>query len=388
MASRGRRANQAQKKGSENKPQVIAPPISCSKFEIHGNQLVAVCGETTSVPIDKAKECLRQFLNKECIWKRHHHASRHLKVFISTTAISNVFKPLLHKSVKLEPSHAVNVTVILVKPTGGEMCIVVYINNQIFDISTPEVIFTKQVPGSLGLSLIYFGPFRQPDKVFKVPAPVHVSSRPVRLFSNIELFSTSNHHVFDMTSPDLPGDFQPIGKGVWFSDGCFYTYFLSMEYMMCCPQMCQTPSLGRILNLLTRCKNSDCVPCYGKHIHANVAGGFTDAQNSDNGVSQTCPCVLSCAFVKSDTAKVTGNKQLLSLLFVPAYRKRVTHLKFLPLPKPHRLSRCIHGLDKNGERLTVSEDGWKVLMLSAFFSRCTLYECQILKRMIFQDGKY
>lgn len=325
-----------------------------------------------------AREALRLFLNKECIWKKSSSSTEFLKIYTATTAISAVYKPLFKKKLGC---HALNITALLMKPKEAPTCATIYINGLLSETCTPEVIFTRPVPGQLGLVLIYFGPFSNPKQPYNIPMePTIVAPQEVQLMTRLEMLDTSTPIPNQEIINTIRGvGFVTVGKCVWFDKQCFYTFCLSMEYMMCCPHISGPATLSTFVNLLTRCDNPECVPCYGKKLHANVAGGYTNP--SSPGSSEYCPCLLSCASLKPEPAPITGNKNLLSLLFGPLSHHQVTHLKFFNNPRPKALSEVIAGISKDGKHIPVKVDAWVLLKMSAFYSRCTLYGCQILKRV-------
>ncbi|BBB06482.1 hypothetical protein [Rhinolophus gammaherpesvirus 1] len=323
------------------------------------------------------RSVLRKFLNKECVWKKSSESTEFMKVYFSTTSISPVFKPTFRKKLGC---HAFNVTAILMKPKGCRTCATFYINGFLVETCEPEVIFTRPVPGPLEFCLIYFGPFGNPATNFSIPIEPTISApQNMKLMTKMEVLDTSIHiHPSEIETIVRGVSFIQVGRCLWYDGECLYTFFLSMDYMMCCPRIEEHQSLSRFINLVSKCDNGDCVPCYGKKIHANVAGGYTDPNS--NGRSHTCPCTLSCSSLSRDVVPVTGNKGLLSLLFGPMSHSQVQSLKFFPCLRPKKLSEVMCGVGEDGRHIPVKAEAWIMLKMSAFYSRCAIYECQILKR--------
>ncbi|UTM04734.1 tegument protein UL16 [Equid gammaherpesvirus 2] len=326
------------------------------------------------------RELFRQFLNKECVWKKSPNSSPYLKIYVATTAISPVFKPDVGGRGRPGSAHAINVTALFMKPKGRRTCAAFYVNGLLLEACVPEVIFTKVVPGVLGLFLIYFGPFAEPRRPFPIPTEPAISApQNVQLLNRMEMLDTSTHIALSDLGEAVAGrEFTSVGKLVWWDGEAFFFYYLSMEYMMCCPTISEHTTLSRFITLLTQCDDRGCVPCHGRKIHANVAGGYTDP--GSDGVSTTCLCTLSCAALEKELVPVTKNKSLLSLMFGPMTYQQVTHLRFTPSTRPARIQDIISGVTETGDRVDVRDGTWNLLKMSSLYSRCTLYECQILKR--------
>ncbi|AIU39558.1 tegument protein UL16 [Equid gammaherpesvirus 5] len=325
------------------------------------------------------RDLFRKFLNKECVWKKSANSTPYFKIYVATTAVSPVFKPALGPG-RPGGAHAINVTALVMKPKRRRICATFYVNGLLMEACVPEVIFTKRVPGPHGFFLLYFGPFGDPKMPFSIPAEPSVSApQNMQLLSRMEMLDTSTHIAPGEVESAIEGkNFVTVGKCVWFDGEAFYLYYLSMEYLMCCPTMSEHTTLSRFVTLLTHCDDVKCVPCYGMKIHANVAGGYTDP--GSEGCSGTCLCTLSCAALEKDLVPVVSNKSLLSLLFGPMSHQQVTHLKFSPTPKPAKLQDVLSGVTGSGDVVEVKAGAWNLLKMSTFYSRCTMYECQILKR--------
>lgn len=322
------------------------------------------------------RKSLQTFLNQECVWKLDLLTTSHLKVFTSTTAVSPVFRP----PVPGKKLYSMNVTMMIMKPKDGSPYITVYVNGEIVGSYIPEALFFKKVPGPTKLYLIYVGKLSPVSPDTKIPA--EKASKTPALNGSVtkgDIWSSSRKETPEALYPKLKTmKVTMVGKCAWIFDGALCHYFLSLDYMVCCPAFKEFPSLSRIVNLLTRCPDRNCVPCYGARIHVDCTTGFTPSESE--GTSEACPCILSCAALKSSYAPVTGNQNLLSLLFDPVQSKKVVGLNLKAPSYPAPISQVLVGVTAKGEEIECNPDPWELLVYSDFYTRLAIYNCQILKR--------
>ncbi|AJG42957.1 hypothetical protein KM481_gp27 [Harp seal herpesvirus] len=323
-------------------------------------------------------ENLRKFLNKECIWCKYDTHSKFVKMYHASTAISPNYKP--RKLQDTYKSHAMNISMIFLKPKNKPTYVTVFLNGVLMACCVPDYISIKAVPGEHDMFLVYLGPFLKLPPETAIPSEIKISSFEDGLMPlKSEIWDTSFPIAYQDIEATLSSwEFTCIGKCVWYGKSSILQYFLSIDYMMCCPSFREYPSFGRLVNLVTRCTNEDCVPCYGKKVHVNVKGGFTPHYH--DGTSISCPCVFSCAALKSNTVPITGNKNILTLFFGPEKHLQVVSLKFTPTDKPCKITDLCCGLTSKGKEIPLNPEAWQLLRMSDFFSRTMLYACQILKR--------
>lgn len=333
--------------------------------------------------MEQVREDLRRFLNKECIWKFNPASTNYMKIYTSTTAVSPTYKPFSGPLYGRgnESEHSYNVTLIVMKPKKYPAYITIYINGQLMDCCTPEALFMKAVPGAVRFHLIYFGPFKNPSPNVQIPADVAIKAPDCSATVTRHVIWNTSRHITqqeDMLPSIRKSKVIMIGKCAWYAKNSLYQYFLSMDCMAMLPALDAFPSLARILSLLTRCADSSCVPCYGFKIHVCCASGYTSKESP--GTSESCPCILSCTALKSDYAPVTGNKNLLSLLFDPVQHMEIVGIKFLSPSFPTRVQDVFCGVKANGEEIVCRSQPWELLQLSSFYTRLAIYDCQVLKR--------
>nr|WAH70936.1 tegument protein UL16 [Eptesicus fuscus gammaherpesvirus] len=329
---------------------------------------------------------LRRFLNKECMWRQHPASSSHVKIFLATTAISPSFRPGLRGRERRgeEPVqvHFMNVTIIFLKPKNKPAYATVYLNNTLLDCVTPEIVHQTSVPGRHGLFLLFFGDLFDAPPDARVPAHPSLSAAPVPdpslSLSKTDLWLTSSRVDPDMLNDWADSEFNAVGKVAWYARGSLFIYFLSVDYMVYCPQIPHLPSIGAFLNLLTRCDRGGCVPCFGRGIHVDVTHGHTLPGAEGNSCS--CPCVASCATLRDTDAPVRENRSLLGLLFDAEDATAVESLRVHATPRPRNLNEIIAGLTADGSIIIPNANPWVLLRVSHFYSRMLMYNCQVLKR--------
>ncbi|AAK38231.1 ORF23 [callitrichine gammaherpesvirus 3] len=321
-------------------------------------------------------EKLRQFLNKECLWVLNSASNQRLKIYTSTTSVSAAFSPHLGGRRRT----FMNVTMLILKPRDRGLYVTVYINGVLMACARPEALFTREVPGPHKVYLIYLGMFVD---VVDEQVPVESIGSPV--ITNLHLRTSD---IYSSSTPvtsieDLKGikksDIIPLGRGgAWMVSGILYTFFINMDMMMCCPNIPTFPSLTHFVNLLTRCDDTGCISCYGARVHVNVFSGWTGEESP--GTSGTCPCLLPCSAMHSEYVPVTGNKNLLGLIFKPEYVKNIVGLRFKHGSLHPDISNVLSGVLATGEEVDCTPKTWTLLRFSTFYSRVMLYNCQVLKK--------
>lgn len=323
-----------------------------------------------------SRECLRQFLNRECIWKLDTASTSYARVYTATTAISPHFKPPKGE----KTSHSLNVTLIAMKPKKTLPFVTVYVNGDLIDCCATDAFFSKKVPGPKCLYLIYVGLLKSPPLQVKIPADIASKTPDVgHSVTRKDIWSTSKRlDPQNLKSSLKHSAITGIGKCAWAVNGILCQYFLSLDYVMLCPAFQACPSLSRIINLITRCQSNSCVACYGEKIHVDVTQGFTSEDSS--GSSDSCPCILSCAALRSDYAPITGNKTLLSLIFDPLVSRNIVGIRLFAPQYPVPIQQLFCGVLADGTEVDCCPEPWELLQYSDFFSRLAIYDCQILKR--------
>lgn len=319
---------------------------------------------------------LRNFLNKECIWIANKGSNELCKIYTSSTAASPRFK-------SLEGDVTVfNTTVIILKPKKRPHYITVYINEKLAACCSPEAVFVKAVPGRYGFYLIYFGPFNPPSEDVKIPNEAVVLSQQDVVPSFSDILDMSKNVTGSSVSAVLGPEYKTVGRCVFLNGVNICQFVVSPDFYPLLPHFDAFPSLGRILNLITRCEDRDCVACFGYGIHANVYNGHT--RRASEGSDAICPCVCSCTAVRRGTdAEVTGNRGLLALLFSPDRHQTVVALRFRDSPEQILgIGDLLCGVDVEGREVECSAEIWILLQHSQFLSRVQTYCCQILKRMV------
>lgn len=333
--------------------------------------------------MEQGRDELRTFLNKECIWKFNPASNNYMKIYTSTTAVSPNYKPFrgYAQDRNLEAEHSLNVTLLVMKPKNKPAYVTIYINGHLMDCCVPDALFMKAVPGPVKFHLIYFGTFKNPPKNVQIPADVSFKYQDcINTVTRSVIWNTSMHitHTEDLHDSIRKSKVVNIGKCAWYFEGALVQFFLSMDCMSMLPALNAFPSLGRILSLLTRCSDQNCVPCYGYKIHVCCAAGYTAKDYP--GTSDSCPCILSCSALKSDYAPVTGNKNLLSLLFDPVVHMDIVGLRFFSPYFPKSVQDVFCGVKANGDEIQCKSQPWELLKMSTFYTRMAIYDCQILKR--------
>ncbi|AAO12335.1 hypothetical protein KM546_gp29 [Porcine lymphotropic herpesvirus 3] len=327
------------------------------------------------------RHLFRQFLNKECIWVPNEASTKHTKIFTCTTAVSPYWKMHGH----MEPpgggrNHFINITMMVMKPKNEKTCATFYVNGILLDCVTPEVIFTKKVPRPYNMCLIYFGDLMDPPMPTIIPAELRsFSSELSKNLTMLDLVNTSKSIRSSKDLPSAPRSIVPLGKGgAWMVNNNLIHFVVSPDMLMCCPGLPSFPSLTHIINLLTRCENEDCIPCHGAGIHVNVMDGVTEAKST--GKSHHCPCLMPCSARSSDYAPITGNHNLLSLLFDPQHHRNIVGLRFVSNSLTLNIQNIFVGVTLSGDEIMCRKEPWELLRVSALFSRLFIYNCQILKR--------
>ncbi|ALE14745.1 ORF33 [Felid gammaherpesvirus 1] len=323
-------------------------------------------------------EDLRRFLNRECLWCKYDLCSPYVKMYYASTAISPNFRPT--ELQELEKTYVLNVSIIFLKPKKQPTYVTVFINEVFIACCVPDFISIKAVPGEHDMFLMYLGPFYKPPSDTKIPALIKIEAFEDGIIPlKSDIWKTSSLVSTKQLQTEFKSwTFTTIGKCVWYGRGSLFQFFLSMEYMVCCPQFKEFPSFGRLVNLVTRCDDKNCVPCYGLKVHVNVKGGYTPPFY--NGDSISCPCVLSCAALKSDIVPITGHRNILTLFFGPEVHNEIISLKFKPSKRPIEITDLCVGITGDGQEVQIDEKAWQLLRMSDFFTRACIYGCQILKR--------
>lgn len=324
---------------------------------------------------------LKNFLNQECMWVKNDAASTsYVKVFNCTTSVSPKFLPISAANVDAL-NHFINVTLLMLKLKTGMVHLTVYINDRVAACCTATSVHVRHVHWN-NMVLIYFGNFLPlPDPV-DVPANPAPAIKECNSLTKSDIWETSDV-VSSLILKDNAGapEYQLVGRCVWITPTNIYMFFLSPDFMHCCPSLDAFPSLGCIINRLTRCEDSECVACYGSRIHVCVARGHTLPE--DPGNSSTCPCVLSCNALQYGYAPITGHRNLLSLLFDAQIHMTIKGLKFFLTNNPtDSVKNIFCGVTYSGEYVHCKSEMWTLLKISQFFSRYLIYECQILKRSV------
>ncbi|ARW78096.1 tegument protein UL16 [Common bottlenose dolphin gammaherpesvirus 1 strain Sarasota] len=323
---------------------------------------------------------LRQFLNKECLWVQDKASTNYTKIYKATTALSPNLK-LPNADANGQEARCLNVTVILLKPKSSAAYATVYINDKLIDCCVPEVVFMKKIPGQWNLCLIYFGELRSPPLATAVPCNITLANEgEAPALKQADVWTTAEPINTDEELAPLAPRAAILGNyGAWISNSAILQLFVSMDMILCCPASLPTfPSLTHIVNLLTRCHNQECTMCYGGGVHVNAISGHT--KSDDPGTSASCPCVTSCSIKRGEILPVTGNHNLLGLLFDPAHQVDVTALKVLSTEPSTRVSKLFCGLTDGGEEVPCTDANWQLLRHSALVTRILIYNCQTLKR--------
>lgn len=323
---------------------------------------------------------LRAFLNKECVWTRNQASSSYSQVYTATTSYSPVFKlPRPHRRHRGK-YFAFNVAVIVLRPKLAPFYVTIYINDTLLACVRPDSLCVKKIPGRWGLNLIYFGRFSPVDSSAKIPSNVCHPPGYERIPSLSEILDCANNCTGRSLQDVLGPAAVPVGKCLWTNGIQTLEFMLCDQMMMLCPNIPGVPSLGRIINLLTRCTREDCVACYGHGIHAAVYSGHTDPRSP--GTSQTCPCILSCSVAAGNHAVITGNRNLLALIFPAEVHMSVRSLRFRNPPNPTSVCDIFCGVNDDGDEVECNQSAWITLAHSQLASRLQIYGCQVLKRVV------
>lgn len=317
---------------------------------------------------------LRTFLNKECIWTANRGSNDYCRIYTSSTAASPTFR-MADQSVSV-----FNVTLIILKPKMKPHYITVYLNGQLTACCSPEAVFVKAVPGRYGFYLIYFGPFQLPADDVKIPTETAIIDKREIFPTFSDVLDMSKNVTGLSVGEALGPNFRRVGRCVFLNGLNICQFVLSPDFCPMLPDIGAFPSLGRMINLLTKCEDEDCVACYGKKIHANVYNGYS--HHHADGTDMVCPCVCSCQAVNEEEADITGNRSLLSLLFPPGQQQSVVKLRFRDRKSPATINDILCGLTSGGEEVECVPGIWILLQHSQFLSRVQTYCCQILKRMV------
>lgn len=327
---------------------------------------------------------LRSFLNKECVWTRNPASSPFSQVYTATTSYSPVFRlPRLPHRRNRGKIFAFNVTVIVLRPKQAPFYVTVYLNDALLACVRPDSLCVKQIPGRWGLNLMYFGRFSPVDSSAKIPRDVSSHPGYERVPSLTEILDCADNCTGRSVQEILGPTAIPVGKCLWTNGRQNMEFMLSDQMLMMCPNIPGVPSLGRILNLLTRCERQDCVACYGNAIHAAVYTGYTDPRSM--GTSQTCPCILSCSVAVGNHASITGNRNLLALLFPAENHMSVVALRFRNPPNPAGVCDIFCGVNEEGDEIECNPGAWITLVHSPLASRLQMYGCQVLKRVVIRS---
>lgn len=319
-------------------------------------------------------EKLQKFLNNECIWIRNDRScTKYVQVYNASTAISPYFKPSLTSGTG---GHALNITCMIVKPKKKRPVVTVYINDSLINCCTCELVAIRKINWRK-LFLIYFGSMVSHRGNFGVlanntyplpPIPDLTKHETIHLgipITNLESMNTQN--------------FKPVGVCAWFGENVIYQHFMNPDLMLLFPAVTEFPTLARVLCLLSRCENQECVPCHGLKIHAKTYQGFTP--NDSDGKCHACPCITSCNALKSGMIPITGNRNLLSLLFDPDHQAAIEQLYLVASPYPVPPSNFVFGVTKRGTQIPANNTHWTLFCFPELHSRVMIYSCQILKRM-------
>ncbi|UNP64489.1 member of UL16 family [Saguinine gammaherpesvirus 1] len=329
--------------------------------------------------MDELLTILPRFLNHECIWRLNPASSSYIKVYNATTAVSPYFKPI--EDPIRGRRHHLNVTVLIMKQKKSAPCITVYVNERLVLSCSSFAVYVRKLPDPRNLFLIFFGKLLRCSSNFRIPKDPSILPIPEH-----PVIPTKQEFLALCKLVDLPitdildhNDIKCIGGCTWFWRSMLFQYFIIPDHMMLLPILTDFPSLNRILNLLTRCENQSCVPCYGTHIHVSAWHGYT--HQTDIGTSTSCPCILSCGLINGLNANITGNRNLLSLLFDPCVHHQITGLKILHSPNPVKVEDLVVGIKKDGTYEKARSNHWQLFSVSELLSRICIYNCQVLKRI-------
>lgn len=321
---------------------------------------------------------LRLFLNNECVWKTNPGSSQFTRIYSATTAASPMFA-LPNAGKKGRRFFAYNVTAIVLKPKTSPFYVTVYINGELIAAVMPTAFCVKSIPGKWGLYLIYFGKLSGVGDAVKIPKDVSQLPPFEMIPTYGEIIDCTTNCTGQSIKEILGPGAIPVGKCTWTNGTQTVEFFLNDSMAMMCPKISGVPSLGRLVNLLTRCTDQSCVACFGNAIHAAVYTGHTDTHSS--GSSSVCPCVLSCAAATGSHTVITGNKHLLALLFEGTKHMTIVALRFRNPTDPRSISDIMCGLNEEGDEIECSGSQWTTLVHSVLSTRLQIYSCQILKRL-------
>lgn len=325
---------------------------------------------------------LREFLNTECIWTPNSSSTVYTKIYNATTALSPIFR-LDHLGIAAGNEHHINVVVILLKPKSKCAYATIYINNKLVDCCVPEAVFIKKVPWQRKLFLIYFGKLCDTPQETAVPSNIAgLIPDTSRTLRQLDIWNTAEPLKTDDELDAYIRDNRVVSKcGAWVSGTAILQFFVSMDMVLCCPASLPTfPSLSNILNLLTRCEDKRCIECYGGKVHVNSLCGHT-APESSCEITTTCPCLVSCGVSDECYMEVTGNKNLLGLLFDPVNQADVVGLRVMSYHPSTKLSNILCGVTSSGKDVPCTDANWQLLAHSAFVTRVFIYNCQNLKEV-------
>lgn len=330
--------------------------------------------------MDELLTILPRFLNHECIWRLNPASSSYIKVYNATTAVSPYFKPI--EDPIRGRRHHLNVTVLIMKQKKSAPCITVYVNERLVLSCSSFAVYVRKLPDPRNLFLIFFGKLLRCSSNFRIPKDPSILPIPEHPVIPTKQEFLTMCELVDLPIPELSShdDIKCIGGCTWFWRSMLFQYFIIPDHMMLLPILTDFPSLNRILNLLTRCENQSCVPCYGTHIHVSAWHGYTS--QDDMGTSTSCPCILSCGLISGTNAKITGNRNLLSLLFDPCVHHQITGLKIIPHPiTPVKVEDLVVGIKADGTTVKARSNHWQLFSVSELLSRICIYNCQVLKRI-------
>ncbi|AZB49132.1 CETP binding protein [Vombatid gammaherpesvirus 1] len=328
---------------------------------------------------------LINFLNKECFWKCIEDTKKR-KIYVATTAISAVFTPQLERSAGT--SCTMNVMMIrLRQKTLGEY-LTVYINKTYVGGFFPYELIVRNTLEYMDLLMITIRGYSPLESAMFIPewVPHPLPSTMTEIlpttiwdYSRVMTEEELRELNLQVEREELPKP-KKIGRGgAWMSGNQLILAFLDMDLAMCCPEDLIFPSLSTIVNSLTRCTNTECVPCHGHGLHVHVLDGITP--ECATGSSRTCPCLLSCEGLSSTHVAIRQSRHLLPFLFDQDKTRSIRYIGYTDGQGVLAVEDLIFGVGPGGEHIRCNGNSWKLLKLPPILTRIFLYQCQVMKNI-------
>ncbi|UEH20533.1 protein U65 [Elephant endotheliotropic herpesvirus 2] len=320
-------------------------------------------------------EHLRQFLNKECIWRKTGKGMKHREYRCLSSASPWTILP--HRAARVW-SYQINV--IIVKKRNSDYMLSLAIDGQHYkQILSPKVstslFFVLPFPYTKFYKLT-FDHFKYMDDEFTPGydnSPLqHITIPGLNLYDYCNVLSKP-------LSAQVAGAIVSIGNcGVWSvatgSQINLVCFALKYDLAVCLSDPKIFPSLARCMASAVGCNQETCSYCTGHDKHV----GMFDVCGTHGKNKELCLCSIPCA--RSDW-KI--NDPSMKPLFC---KEDITSIQIRdPPPDPNiifpKISQYFYGVTVDNRAVELKDDSFMLVRLDAKLSNMMILSCPILKRM-------